>query len=53
MKLDPDMYLLNTLNISKHQGVNEWAGEGGGTKKPPENATKLRESRLSHHLKLV
>ena len=24
---------------------------GGASKKPPENAMKLRESRLSHHLK--
>ena len=41
------MYHLNTFNIPKHEGVNEWTGEGGGeggaTKHPPENAMKLRE----------
>ena len=56
MKLGPDMYHLNTFNIPKHEGVNEWAGgggEGGATKKPPENAIKLRESQLSHHLEPI
>ena len=53
MKLGPDMYHLNTFNMIKHEGVNEWAG-GDATKKPPENAMKLREeSRLSHHLKPI
>ena len=52
MKLGSDMCRLNTFNIPKHEGVNEWAG-GGATKKPPENAMKLRESRLSHHLKPI
>ena len=51
MKLDPDMYHLNTFDIPKHEGVNKWAGGEGASKKPPENAMKLRESRLSHHLK--
>ena len=50
MKLGPDMNQLNTFNIPKHEGVNKWVG-GGASKKPPENAMKLRESRLSHHLK--
>ena len=36
---------LNTFNIPKKEGVNERMGEGG-TKKPPENAMKLRESRI-------
>ena len=26
MKLGPDVYHLNTFNIPKHEGVNEWAG---------------------------
>ena len=48
MKLGPDMYHLNTFNISKNESANEWAGgrEWGATKKPPENAMKLKESRL-------
>ena len=50
MKLVPDMYYMNTFNIPKHEGANKWAG-GGRIKKPPENAMKLRESQLSHHLK--
>ena len=47
------MYHLNTFNIPKNEGVNNWASGGGGdtSKKPPENAMKLRESRVSHHLK--
>ena len=44
MKLGPDMYHLNTFNVSKHKGVNKWAGGGGASKKPPENVIKLRES---------
>ena len=36
MKLGPDMYHLNTFNIPKHEGVNEWA-IGGATKEAPEN----------------
>ena len=59
MKLAPDMYHLNAFNIPKDEGVNKWEGEGWGEggwpgaafKKPPENAMKLRESPLSHHLK--
>ena len=56
MKLGPDMYHLNAFNIPKDEGVNKWEDEGlggdrGTSKKPPENAMKLRESRLSHHLK--
>ena len=43
MKLGPDMYHLNTFNIPKNGGVNEWAAGGGAIKKPPENAMKLRE----------
>ena len=43
MKLGPYLYHLNTFKIP--EGVNEWAG-GGATKKPLENAMKLRESRL-------
>ena len=45
MKLVPDMHHLNTFNIPKNKGVNEWVG-GGATKKTPENAMKLRESWL-------
>ena len=45
MKLDPYLYHLNTFNIPNNEGVNEWV-EGGATKKPPENAMKLRESQL-------
>ena len=51
MKLGPYLYHVNTFNIPNNGGVNEWAGGGGGegfgaTKKPPENAIKLRESWL-------
>ena len=48
MKLDPYLYHLNTFNIQNNDSDNEWVGGGGGcaTKKPPENAMKLRESRL-------
>ena len=49
MKLIPDMYQLNTFNITKTRAsMNEWVVGGGGkvrgdaTKKPAENATKLR-----------
>ena len=45
MKLGPYLYRLNTFNIPNNEGVNELAG-GGATKKPLENAMKLRESRL-------
>ena len=43
MKLVSDMHHLNTFNITKNKGDNEWVG-GGATKKTPENAMKLRES---------
>ena len=43
MKLVPDMHHLNTFNIPKIKGVNEWVG-GDAMKKTPENAMKLRES---------
>ena len=43
MKLGQYLYHLNTFNIPKNEGVNEWVGRGA-TKKPPENAMKLRES---------
>ena len=52
MKFGPDIYHLNAFNTPKHEGVNEWAG-GGATKKPPENVMKLRESKLSNHLKPI
>ena len=45
MKLEPYLYHLSTFKITNNEGVNEWAG-GGATKKPLENAMKLRESRL-------
>ena len=45
MKFDPYFYHLNTFNIPNNEGVNEWVG-GRTTKKQPENAMKLRESRL-------
>ena len=52
MKLGPDMYHLNIFNIPKHEGVNKREDGGGeASKKPPENDMKVRESRLSHHLK--
>ena len=38
---------IGTRNIPNNEGVNEWVDGGwGATKKPPENAMKLRESRL-------
>ena len=37
------MQHLNTFDIPKNKGVNEWVG-WGATKKTPENALKLRES---------
>ena len=37
------MHHLNTFNIPKNKGVNEWLGEDA-TKKTPENAMKLGES---------
>ena len=43
MKLVPDMHHLNTFNIPKNKGVNEWVGRGV-TRKTPENAMNLRES---------
>ena len=46
MKLGLYLYHLNTFNIPNNEGVNEWAGGGGATKKPLENAMKLRESPL-------
>ena len=33
-KLDPDMHHLNTINTSKHGGVNKWSGGGRNQKKP-------------------
>ena len=45
MKLDPYLYHMNTFNIPNNEGVNEWVA-GGATTKTPENAMKLRESRL-------
>ena len=47
----PNMYHLNTFNIPKHEGINKNWRVGGASKKPPENAMKLRESQLLHHLK--
>ena len=32
MKLGSDMCRLNTFNIPKHEGVNEWAGGGRNQK---------------------
>ena len=52
MKITSDIYHLKTFNIRKHDGVKEWT-DGGTTKKPAENVMKLREYRLSHHLKPV
>ena len=45
MKLVPYLYHLNTFNIPNNESVNKSAG-GGATKKPLENAMKLRESEL-------
>ena len=46
MKLAPDMHHLNSFNIPKNKGVNEWLG-GGAKKLTPENAMKLRELTLT------
>ena len=43
MKLDPDIYHLNTFHIPKNEGVNDWVG-GGASKKQPKNAIKLTKS---------
>ena len=51
MRLGPDMYHPNIFNIPKHESVNKWVGGWRASKKPPENVIKLRESRLSHHVK--
>ena len=45
MKLGPYLYHLKTSNIAKNEGVNKWAGRAA-TKKPLENALKLRKSQL-------
>ena len=45
MKLGPYLCDLHTFNMPNNEGANEWAG-GGATKKPLENAMKLRECRL-------
>ena len=45
MKLGPYLYHLNTFKIANNEDVNKVVG-GGATKKPLENAMKLRESRL-------
>ena len=45
MKLDQYLHDLNSVNRPNNEGVNEWAS-GGETKKPLENAMKLKESRL-------
>ena len=43
MKLGPDMYQLNTFNITKMAvSMNGWGGGGGATKKPTENTMKFR-----------
>ena len=44
MKLGPDMYQLNTFNITKIRvSMNTRVGGGGcATKNPPENAIKVR-----------
>ena len=44
MKLGPDMYHLNSFNIAKHEGVNKKTQKRSASRKPPENAMKLRES---------
>ena len=44
MKLGPDMYQLNSFNITKMRvSMNGRMERGGGdaTKRPPENAMKL------------
>ena len=44
MKLDLDMYQLNTINIPKMRvSMNGWVGEVA-IEKPPENAMELRET---------
>ena len=43
MKLVPDMHHLNTFNIPKNKGVNEWVG--GGAKK--------KNSRKCHEIKRI
>ena len=44
MKLGPDMYQLNTFNITKMRVSTNGGWVGGATKKPPENVMKLRET---------
>ena len=48
-KIGPDMYQLNTFNIAKMRvSMNGRVGQGRATKKPPENAMKLRGTCLEH-----
>ena len=41
MKLGQDMYHLNTFNIPKHEGVNDWAG-GGHNQKTTRKCHEIR-----------
>ena len=42
MKLDPDMYHLNTFHVSKNQGVKKWAG-GLRKQKTNKKCSKINE----------
>ena len=53
MKLGPDIYYLNNFNIQNMSvSINGRVGMGA-IKNQPENAIKLRESSLLHHLKPI
>ena len=42
MNLHPEMYLLNTFQIPKHEGVNEWLG-GRRVQKTTEKRHKINK----------
>ena len=41
MKLGPGVYHLNTFNIPKHEGVNEWAS-GGHNQKTTRKCNEIK-----------
>ena len=42
MNLRPDMYLLNTFQVPKNEGVNEWVG-GRRIQKITKNRYKIKK----------
>ena len=42
MKLDPDMYHLNTFNIPEHEGVNKWADGAGNIQKTTRKCDEIK-----------